>query len=212
MPKLKLQCFGHLMQRTDSLEKTLMLGTIEGTRRRGWQRMRWLECITDLMDVSLSILCILVMDREAWHAVVHGITKSQTWLSNWTELSWTIFSTPKIDPWVQVLSDSFIHYNFPISLSFNYISRLCWSLPRSIRRKDFLLLLGKNYLFLFYWSFSQLSSISRWSSKDNSMYSALKHNRKAGGKTDLQRHTWNGGWKPDHVGSFRNNEGFQCLF
>ena len=97
MLKLKLQYFGHLMQRTDSLEKTLMLGTIEGTRRRGWQRLRWLECITDLMDVSLSILCILVMDREAWHAVVHGITKSQTWLSNWTELNWNLcgsFSGP----------------------------------------------------------------------------------------------------------------------
>ena len=123
-----------------------------------------------------------------------------------TELNW------KIDPWVQVLSDSFIHYYFPISLSFNCISSLYWSLPRSIRRKDFLLLLGRNYLFLFYWSFSQLSNISRWSSKDNSMWNALKHNRKGGGKTDLKNHAWNGGWKPDHVGSFRNNEGFQCLF
>ena len=136
MLKLKLQYFGHLMRRTDTLEKTLMLGKIEGGRRKGRQRMRWLDGITDSMDMSLSKLQELVVDREAWRAVVLGVAKSQTQLS-WTELKSSLYILG-----TSPLSNIWFANSFSCGLSFI-------SFMVSFEAQSFLILMASNLSFLF---------------------------------------------------------------
>ena len=131
MLKLKLQYFGHLMRRADSFEKTLMLGKIEGRRRRRWQRMRWLYGITDTMDMGLGGLRELVMDREAWHTVVHRVAKSWTRLSHWTELIlWYNSSCSSVTTTRQLLLNGHFYYYYQIIWENPSISEAIWLFPK----------------------------------------------------------------------------------
>ena len=142
MLKLKLQYFGHLMWRADSFEKTLMLGKIEGRRRRGWQRMRWFNAITDSMDMSLNKFWDLVIDREDWCATVHGVAKRLTWLSDWNELNWTrrLTFTLILTKFLFVLSSG--------SLAMDLLYSSCYALGNVIELQNLFIFLT-HYLTLF---------------------------------------------------------------
>ena len=183
MLKLKLQYFGHLMRRADSFEKTLMLGKIEGRRRRGWQRIRWLDGITDSMDMSFSKLPESVIDREAWHAVAHGITKSGTWLSDWTELIWYLhfsfwlaslciigsrFMSNSLQPHGLKPSRLLHPWDFPgkntgvvchFFFKKFYWSRVDWQCPVSFRCTEKWII---HFLFHFWWLWSMLKGKFMW--------------------------------------------------